>query len=355
MTSIISRKRVAVSAVASTSKKRKVEIEATALAPLHSYLSCTVLTLPSSTIAVTTTGAGGSTEDVSDIIENLERDTMGESWRTALEAEFTKPYLRKLKDFLISELKSHEVYPPGAFIQYKSSGLPVNPCMRQAGDIYSWSRLTPLDAVKAVVIGQARPSYSVFHCSNSPLIPRQDPYHNVGQAHGLSFSVLPPTKLPGSLKNIYKQLASDIPAFSPPKTGDLTPLAKAGVLWLNACLTVRAHKANSHAKKGWESFTDAVLNGVLNHANDTGRGVVFFAWGLPAQKTCERLRIDEFKPMSLNARSAHPSPLSAHRGFLGNGHFKRANEWLQENDRDVIDWAVLSTSTRPVATMSTTG
>ncbi|KAF8141233.1 uracil-DNA glycosylase [Boletus edulis] len=240
---------------------------------------------------------------------------MGESWRTALEAEFTKPYLRKLKDFLISEVKSHEVYPP-------------------AGDIYSWSRLTPLDAVKAVVIGQ-------------------DPYHNIGQAHGLSFSVLPPTKLPGSLKNIYKQLASDIPAFSPPKTGDFTPLAKAGVLWLNTCLTVRAHNANSHAKKGWESFTDAVLNAVLDRANDTGRGVVFFAWGLPAQKTCERLRIDEKKHLVL--RSAHPSPLSAHRGFLGNGHFKRANEWLQEKDRDVIDWAVLSASTRPVATMSTTG
>ncbi|KAF8434982.1 uracil-DNA glycosylase-like protein [Boletus edulis BED1] len=258
---------------------------------------------------------------------------MGESWRTALEAEFTKPYLRKLKDFLISEVKSHEVYPP-------------------AGDIYSWSRLTPLDAVKAVVIGQARPSYFVLHCSNSPLIPRQDPYHNIGQAHGLSFSVLPPTKLPGSLKNIYKQLASDIPAFSPPKTGDFTPLAKAGVLWLNTCLTVRAHKANSHAKKGWESFTDAVLNAVLDRANDTGRGVVFFAWGLPAQKTCERLRIDE---KHLVLRSAHPSPLSAHRGFLGNGHFKRANEWLQEKDGDVIDWAVLSASTRPVATMSTTG
>ncbi|KAF8120949.1 hypothetical protein EV363DRAFT_1367073 [Boletus edulis] len=118
---------------------------------------------------------------------------MGESWRTALEAEFTKPYLRKLKDFLISEVKSHEVYPPGASIQYKNSGLPVNPCIRQAGDIYSWSRLTPLDAVKAVVIGQARPSYFVFQRSNSPLIPCQDPYHNLGQAHGQSSTPTPST------------------------------------------------------------------------------------------------------------------------------------------------------------------
>ncbi|KAI9568993.1 uracil-DNA glycosylase-like protein [Boletus coccyginus] len=293
MSAIMSRKRVAVSAITSTgSKKRKVEIKATM-----------------STIAITTTGAGDATEDVGDVIENLERDTMGVSWKTALEAEFTKPYFRKLKDFLISETKSHQVYPP-------------------AREIYSWSRLTPLDAVKAVVIGQ-------------------DPYHDVGQAHGLSFSVLPPTKLPGSLRNIYKQLASDIPAFSPPKTGDLTPLARAGVLWLNTCLTVRAHKANSHAKKGWESFTDAVLNTVLDSANDAERGVVFFAWGLPAQKTCERLRIDEKKHLVL--RSAHPSPLSAHRGFLGNGHFKRANEWLRANDGDAIDWTVLGISSTPVA------
>ncbi|KAF8134605.1 uracil-DNA glycosylase [Boletus edulis] len=194
---------------------------------------------------------------------------MGESWRTVLEAEFTNPYLRKLKDFFISEVKSHEVYPPYAFIQYGTE------------DIYTWSRLTPLAR-----IGQARPSYFAFHSSNSPLIPRQDPYHDVGQAHGLSFSVLPPTKLSGSLKNIYKQLASDIPPFSPPKTGDFTPLAK--------------------ADKGWESFTDAVLNAVLDRANDTGRGDS----RVPAKNTCERLQIDE---KHLVLRSAHPSPLSAHR------------------------------------------
>ncbi|KIJ17134.1 hypothetical protein PAXINDRAFT_73511 [Paxillus involutus ATCC 200175] len=254
-------------------------------------------------MAVTTNGVGNSgTADATDTIENLERDTLGASWLTALEAELGKPYFRKLKDFLISEHTSHVVYPP-------------------VQDIYSWSKLTPLDSVKAIVLGQ-------------------DPYHNVGQAHGLSFSVLPPTKLPGSLKNIYKQLSNDIPSFKPPKTGDLTPLAKAGVLWLNTCLTVRAHNANSHSKKGWESFTDAVIKAVLER--EGGRGVVFFAWGLPAQKTCARLRIDEERHLVL--KSAHPSPLSAHRGFLGNGHFKKANEWLRKKGLEEIDWMVLCSS-----------
>ncbi|OAX37186.1 uracil-DNA glycosylase [Rhizopogon vinicolor AM-OR11-026] len=225
---------------------------------------------------------------------------MGDSWRTALEKEFAKPYFQQLKDFLIAEHEAHTVYP-------------------KLNDIYSWSRLTPLDSVKVVILGQ-------------------DPYHNVGQAHGLSFSVLPPTKLPGSLKNIYKQLLNDVPTFKLPTSGDLTPLAKAGVLWLNTCLTVRAHNANSHAKKGWETFTDAVIRTVLDRPD--GRGVVFFAWGLPAQKIFKRLEIDEEKHLVL--RSAHPSPLSAHRGFLGNGHFKKANEWLQKKHGEEIDWTVLS-------------
>ncbi|KIM55933.1 hypothetical protein SCLCIDRAFT_133680, partial [Scleroderma citrinum Foug A] len=224
---------------------------------------------------------------------------LGESWRTALTAEFSKPYFRKLKDFIQSEHRSYVVYPPPK-------------------DIYSWSRLTPLESVKVVVLGQ-------------------DPYHNIGQAHGLSFSVLPPTKLPGSLKNIYKQLSLDIPEFNTPATGDLTPLARVGVLWLNTCLTVRAHVANSHAKKGWESFTDAVLQAVLDRNDDNG--VVFLAWGLPAQKTCGRLSIDEKKHLVL--RSPHPSPLSAHKRFLGNGHFKKANEWLRERSGVEIDWTVL--------------
>ncbi|KAH7889996.1 uracil-DNA glycosylase-like protein [Phlebopus sp. FC_14] len=279
----VTQKRVAVSTVASPSqKRRKIEVEE----------SQTI------TVGAVKSGKSGAV-DVS--IENLERDSMGPSWLTVLEAEFGKPYFRQLKDFLISEHKSQTIYPP-------------------AKNIYSWSRLTPLESVNAVVIGQ-------------------DPYHNVGQAHGLSFSVLPPTKLPGSLKNIYKQLASDIPSFKACKTGDLSPLAKAGVLWLNTCLTVRAHKAHSHAKKGWETFTDAVIQAILDRKDN--KGVVFFAWGLPAQKTCDRLGIDEKKHLVL--RSAHPSPLSAHRGFLGNGHFKKANEWLRKNNGVEIDWTVLNT------------
>ncbi|KAG1736803.1 uracil-DNA glycosylase [Suillus lakei] len=221
---------------------------------------------------------------------------MGDSWRTALDKEFMKPYFQKLKEFLIAEHQAHT-----------------------SNDIYSWSRLTPLDSVKAVILGQ-------------------DPYHNVGQAHGLSFSVLPPTKLPGSLKNIYKQLSSDIPTFKVPTSGDLTPMAKAGVLWLNTCLTVRAHNANSHSKKGWEAFTDAVIRAVLDRPD--GRGVVFFAWGLPAQKLYDRLGIDE-TPRIFCVRSPHPSPLSAHRGFLGNGHFKKANEWLRKTHGEEIDWVAL--------------
>ncbi|KAI0308785.1 uracil-DNA glycosylase-like protein [Amylostereum chailletii] len=235
-------------------------------------------------------------------MEDLERITMGASWYAAISSEMKKPYFMKLKDFVCSEIKAGTVFPA------------VN-------DIYSWSRLTPLDAVKVVVIGQ-------------------DPYHDVNQAHGLAFSVLPPTKPPPSLKNIYKELKTEFPdTFRIPSTGDLSPLAKLGVLFLNTCLTVRAHKANSHAKKGWEQFTTAALRAVAQR--DNPNGVVFFAWGLPAQKTCKAVGIDETKHLVL--RSAHPSPLSAYRGFFGNGHFKRANEWLEERygPGGGINWAAL--------------
>jgi len=208
-----------------------------------------------------------------------------------------------LKTFLLAEHTSYTVYPT-------------------IGNIYSWSRFTPLNEVKVVILGQ-------------------DPYHDVGQAHGLSFSVLAPTKPPPSLKNIYKQLAADIPGFSIPTSGDLSAVAKQGVLWLNASLTVRAHKAGSHARKGWETFTAEVIRAVLKR-KDTQSGVVFMAWGLHAEKTCDKIGIDEKKHLLL--RSAHPSPLSAHKGFLGNGHFLKANEWLAENygNDAQIDWTVLS-------------
>ncbi|KAF8919262.1 uracil-DNA glycosylase-like protein [Mucidula mucida] len=222
---------------------------------------------------------------------------MDKSWYNALAKEFDKDYFIKLKKFLVQEHKEHVVYPP-------------------LKDVYSWSRLAPLDSVKVVILGQ-------------------DPYHNVG----LSFSVLPPTKIPGSLRNIYKQMATDVPGFVAPKSGDLSALAQCGVLWLNACLTVRAHKANSHSGKGWEKFTAEVLKVVTSRPESNG--VVFMAWGLPAQKTCDKIGIDE---KNLVLRSPHPSPLSAHRGFLGNGHFRLANEWLAKKyGKDAeIDWCVLN-------------
>ncbi|KAG6903182.1 hypothetical protein C0995_002725 [Termitomyces sp. Mi166 len=196
--------------------------------------------------------------DIEQRLASLERDTMGESWFQVLKPEFEKPYFCKLKTFLLDEHRSHTVYPP-------------------LDDVYSWSKLTPLEQVKVVILGQ-------------------DPYHNVGQAHGLSFSVLPPTKPPGSLKNIYKQLSLDYPDFIPPSEGfpsDLTALAKLGVLWLNTSLTVRAHKAASHANKGWETFTAQVIRAVMNRNGEADQGVVFMAWGLPAQKTCAKIGIDE--------------------------------------------------------------
>ncbi|KAF9056694.1 uracil-DNA glycosylase-like protein [Panaeolus papilionaceus] len=228
---------------------------------------------------------------------------MEESWRKVLQPEFKKPYFVKLKKYLLSETKSHTVYPA-------------------LDNIYSWSRYTPLDSVKVVILGQ-------------------DPYHDVGQAHGLAFSVLEPTKPPPSLKNIYKQLESDIPGFKSPKSGDLSPVAELGVLWLNSSLTVRAHSAGSHAKQGWETFTGEALRAVLKRKNTEQEGVVFMAWGLPAQKTLAKLSVDKKKHLVLE--SAHPSPLSARRGFIGNEHFKKANEWLIEKygEGAGIDWTVL--------------
>ncbi|KAJ6500563.1 uracil-DNA glycosylase-like protein [Mycena sanguinolenta] len=227
---------------------------------------------------------------------------MGASWFSSLSNEFEKPYFAKLKKFLAAECEKHTIYP-------------------SIDNIYSWSRLTALENVRVVVLGQ-------------------DPYHDVGQAHGLSFSVLPPTKPPGSLKNIYKELKAEYPDFVPPTSGDLSPLAAAGVLFLNTSLTVRAHAAASHAGKGWEELTAAALRCVASRP--AARGVVFMAWGLPAQKVIARIGIDE--TVHLVLRSAHPSPLSAHRGFIGNGHFRAANEWLEarHGKEGCIDWGVLS-------------
>jgi uracil-DNA glycosylase len=178
------------------------------------------------------------------------------------------------------------------------------------------SRYTPFHSVKVVILGQ-------------------DPYHNVNQAHGLAFSVRPPTPAPPSLKNMYIALGKDYPTFSrPPKNGGLlTPWAQRGVLLLNTCLTVRAHEANSHANRGWERFTQKVIDLV---AAKRTRGVVFMAWGTPAGKRVAK--VDTKRHCVL--KSVHPSPLSAMRGFFDCGHFKKGNEWLvtRYGEGSEIDW-----------------
>ncbi|KAI6828578.1 uracil-DNA glycosylase [Hortaea werneckii] len=228
----------------------------------------------------------------------LEIETLHESWLGALKEEVVSKEFLDLKRFLKRELETgKKVFPP-------------------SDDIYSWSRHTPLHNVKAVIVGQ-------------------DPYHNLNQAHGLCFSVRPPTPAPPSLKNMYTALKKDYPDFkAPPKNGGLlTPWADRGVLMLNACLTVRAHEANSHSNKGWEGFTQKVIDVV---AKKRTRGVVFLAWGNPAQKRCTRINGQKH----LVLKSVHPSPLSAARGFFDCGHFKKANEWLKQRygEEGMIDW-----------------
>jgi len=235
--------------------------------------------------------------------QNLEQ-SMGRDWYEALEGEFNKIYFKGIKNFLIAETRQKRViYPP-------------------TKDIYSWSRLTPLADVKVIIIGQ-------------------DPYHGPNQAHGLSFSVLPPTKAPPSLVNIYKEMGRSIPGFVIPKSGDLSPLAAQGVLWLNTALTVRAKEAASHSKKGWDKFTRAVMEAVLKRPNH--KGVVLMAWGAHAQKAIEGFDKKTNKVLA----SRHPSPLSARtqpNSFIGNNHFKLANEWLQERygPEGEVDWTVLN-------------
>lgn len=181
------------------------------------------------------------------------------------------------------------------------------------------SRHTPFSTVKVVILGQ-------------------DPYHNHNQAHGLAFSVRPPTPAPPSLKNMYIALKNDYAAFTPPpnKAGLLTPWAERGVLMLNTCLTVRAHEANSHSNRGWERFTQRVIDLV---AARRARGVVFMAWGTPAGKRV--LKVDQKRHLVL--KSVHPSPLSAARGYFTCGHFKEANEWLAERYgvSGRVDWSLV--------------
>ncbi len=215
-------------------------------------------------------------------------------WQPAMQAEFRKPYYKELYEFVKEEYRTHVIYPPSE-------------------DIFNALHLTPLSEVKVLILGQ-------------------DPYHNVHQAHGLSFSVLPDQKeIPPSLQNIYKELADDTGCYIP-NNGFLEKWAKQGVLLLNTVLTVRAHQANSHQGKGWEQFTDAVIRAV----NEQDRPVVYMLWGRPAQSKIPMLD----NPKHLILKAPHPSPLSAYRGFFGCRHFSQANAFLTEHGLEPVDWQI---------------
>ena len=212
-------------------------------------------------------------------------------WAPVLKSEYSKPYYRKLYDFIHTEYATRQIFPP-------------------AEDIFNAFHLTPLSRVKVVIIGQ-------------------DPYHEPGQAHGLCFSVQKGVEIPPSLQNIYKELHDDI-GFTIPDHGCLTHWAEQGVLLLNAVLTVRAHAAASHRNKGWEEFTDAVIRAV----NEVDRPVVFMLWGGFARSKRPMLT----NPKHLVLEAPHPSPLSAYRGFFGCRHFSKANQFLTENGVEPVDW-----------------
>jgi uracil-DNA glycosylase len=218
-----------------------------------------------------------------------------ESWLKVLNDEFEKPYMKSLKAFLQDEkLKGHTVYPKGT-------------------DIFNALNHTPFDKVKVVILGQ-------------------DPYHGTGQAHGLSFSVQKGVPVPPSLKNIYKELATDVPGFTIPAHGNLTQWADEGVLLLNATLTVRAHEAGSHQNRGWETFTDKIISELSAERT----GLVFLLWGRYAQN--KAALIDQKKHTIIAA--AHPSPFSAYNGFLGSGPFSKANAKLIEQGQSPINWQI---------------
>lgn len=214
-------------------------------------------------------------------------------WANALKPEYSKDYYKKLFEFVGQEYSTTTVYPPG-------------------DDIFNAFHLTPLKDVKVVIIGQ-------------------DPYHEPGQAHGLSFSVKPGIEIPPSLQNIYKELETDCGCYIP-NNGYLVKWAEQGVLLLNAVLTVRAHQAASHQRKGWEEFTDAAIK-IVNSEN---RPIVFMLWGSFARSKKAMLN----NPNHLILEAPHPSPLSAYRGFFGCHHFSQANEFLVKNGVNPIDWQI---------------
>lgn len=214
-------------------------------------------------------------------------------WLPAISGEFKKPYYRKLHQKIMEEYSTRQIFP-------------------EADDLFNAFHLTPLKEVKVVILGQ-------------------DPYHNIGQAHGLCFSVKPGVEIPPSLENIYKELQDDLGCYIP-NNGYLVKWAKQGVLLLNTVLTVRAHQANSHRGIGWEEFTDAAIR-ILNEQD---RPMVFILWGRPAQMKKAMLN----NPKHLILEAPHPSPLSAYRGFFGSRPFSKTNQYLTENGLSAIDWQI---------------
>lgn len=215
------------------------------------------------------------------------------SWLAVLEDEFEKPYMADLRAFLVAEKQEHTVFPPG-------------------GEIFNAFNLTPFDQVRVVILGQ-------------------DPYHGPGQAHGLSFSVKRGVRPPPSLENIFKEIHDSL-GLERPNHGELTHWAEQGVLLLNTTLTVRRRSPKSHAGKGWEEFTDRVID----ELNQQREGLVFILWGRHAQNKSSR--IDHNKHLILKA--PHPSPYSADRGFFGCGHFVSTNQHLEALGQAPIDWSL---------------
>jgi len=215
------------------------------------------------------------------------------AWLEPLSAEFKKDYYAKLYSKVIDEYNNQVVYPKSA-------------------DVFNAYNYTDLHDVKVLILGQ-------------------DPYHEPNQAHGLCFSVNPGVDIPPSLVNIYKELNSDLGCFIP-NNGYLKKWADQGVMLLNTVLTVRAHAANSHKGIGWEQFTDATIRAL----NDEDRPIVYMLWGKPAQEKAAMLN----NPKHLVLKAPHPSPLSAYRGFLGCGHFSKANDFLKSNGIEPVDWQI---------------
>lgn len=225
----------------------------------------------------------------------MDRVQLEESWKVLLQPEFERDYMRQLRAFLLQEKQAgKQVYPAGR-------------------DMFNALNSTPFDSVRVVILGQ-------------------DPYHGPGQAHGLCFSVQPGIEIPPSLRNIYKELASDL-GIAPARHGCLQSWASQGVLLLNAVLTVEAGRAASHQGRGWEQFTDRII-ALLNERR---QHLVFMLWGSHAQRKGQF--IDRSRHLVLE--SPHPSPLSASRGFLGNRHFSRANQYLLAHGREAVDWRIL--------------